>query len=277
MADAEVLTPQLLRSWPLPVPEEGGGKHDRGTVHVIGGAVGTPGAVLLAGQSALRVGAGRLRMTTVEATAVALAVAVPEAMVVGAAANDAGSLVDADPGRADGVVLGPGLLRDGSADLVRRLLPQLQDTALVLDALALTELEPGGLPDRTVLTPNLGELRALAGEDGDDLPLAQQVAKRFAAVVCTQGWVVAPDGRTWRNEAGSVGLGTSGSGDVLAGAVGGLLARGADPAQAACWGGYLHAAAGDVLSARRGAVGFLARELSEVLPEVLAQLSDGRA
>lgn len=269
----EVLTPQLLRGWPLPVPEEGGGKHDRGTVHVIGGAVSTPGAVLLAGVSALRVGAGRLQLTTVEQTATALAVAVPEAMVVGAPANDEGTLSACEIHSADAVVFGPGCLKPGTAELARRLLPELQDTSLVLDAVALTELEPGGLPRRTVLTPNLGELRALAGDDGRDLDLAIEVAGRFAAVVCTQGWVVAPDGRAWSNEAGCVGLGTSGSGDVLAGAVGGLLARGAEPEQAACWGAYLHAAAGDLLTSRRGPVGFLARELSEVLPEVLTGLS----
>ena len=77
--------------------------------------------------------------------------------------------------------------------------------------------------------------------------------------------VLTPDGGLSR-------LGTSGSGDVLAGAVGGLLARGAEPAQAAVWGQYAHAAAGDRLAARAGRVGFLARELLDELPQVLAAL-----
>ncbi len=67
-------------------------------------------------------------------------------------------------------------------------------------------------------------------------------------------------------------LGTSGSGDVLAGAVGGLLAGGCPPAQAACWGVYVHAAAGDRLTSRVGPLGYLARELSQELPIVLAEL-----
>ena len=71
---------------------------------------------------------------------------------------------------------------------------------------------------------------------------------------------------------GHSGLATSGSGDVLAGAVGGLLARGAEPAQAACWAKYLHAAAGERLAARIGRLGFLAREVLAELPLVLSEL-----
>jgi NAD(P)H-hydrate repair Nnr-like enzyme with NAD(P)H-hydrate dehydratase domain len=83
---------------------------------------------------------------------------------------------------------------------------------------------------------------------------------------------VAPDGSAWSDGAGGVGLGTSGSGDVMAGAVGGLLARGAETVQAAVWGRYAHAAAGDRLAAQEGRVGFLARELLDELPQVLAAL-----
>src|SRR4051812_31814451 len=80
-AAATVVTSSVLRDWNLPEVSDGEGKDDRGTIVVIGGAVDTPGAVLLAGLSALRVGAGRLTMATVEPTAAALAVAVPEAAV----------------------------------------------------------------------------------------------------------------------------------------------------------------------------------------------------
>src|SRR5436305_12260155 len=76
-----VLTPRLLRDWPLPVPD--GGKHARGTVLVVGGAPATTGAVLLAGVAALRAGAGVLRLAVAESRAAALGVAVPEAAVYG--------------------------------------------------------------------------------------------------------------------------------------------------------------------------------------------------
>ncbi|MCU1675210.1 MAG: NAD(P)H-hydrate dehydratase [Frankiales bacterium] len=280
-ADAPAVTPQLLRDWPLPTLDDGGSKHDRGTVLVVGGADSTPGAVLLAGLAALRVGAGRLQVATVRATAVALGVALPEAMVVGldggVSAADADELV----GRAEGaetVVLGPGLLdSDATRALLAALLPRLTCRSLVLDAVALTAL--AGAPElltglnQVVLTPNSGELAALLeGEELEGRAASARVAQRYGAVVSTQGWVVRPDGRAWRDEAGGIGLGTSGSGDVLAGAVGGLLARGAAADQAGVWGQYLHAAAGDRLASRAGRIGFLARELLDELPQVLAML-----
>jgi ADP-dependent NAD(P)H-hydrate dehydratase len=280
-ADAPAVTPQLLRDWPLPALEEGGSKHSRGTILVIGGADSTPGAVLLAGLGALRVGAGRLQVATVRATAIGLGIALPEAMVVGLPGGVTAADADELAGRADGaecVVVGPGLLdKDEARDLLAALLPQLDCPSLVLDAVALTALagEPQLLAGRAgvVLTPNGGEMAALLdGEELEGREAAARVAERYGAVVSTQGWVVRPDGRAWRDESGGIGLGTSGSGDVLAGAVGGLLARGADPDQAAVWGQYVHAAAGDRLAARAGRVGFLARELLDELPQVLTTL-----
>ena len=282
---AAVVSPQLLRGWPLPEPDDEGDKHQRGTILVVGGAVSTPGAVLLAALAALRVGAGRLQVATVADTAVALSVALPEAMVLGLDRAEDRSLsptctdeVARAADSAAAVVVGPGLLGDSVRPLLEGLLPRLAGTTVVLDAVALTSL--AGSPELlapldgdVVLTPNSGELAALLdGEDREGQDAARWVAERYRAVVAVRGWVAAPDGEVWADEAGGIGLGTSGSGDVLAGAVGGLLARGASPAQAAVWGQYLHAAAGDRLAARVGRVGFLARELLDELPLVLAGL-----
>ena len=284
MPPAEVVTPRTLREWPLPEADDGGSKHDRGTVLVVGGATSTPGAVLLTGLAALRVGAGRLQVLTVEQTSVALGVTVPEAAVVGLPSGAEGSVhpdaADVVVSHADGasaVVLGPGLMDKESAhELVRRVLPRLDGTAVLLDGLALTGLagsEELVAGVRAVLTPNGGELKALLdGEDLDGEAAAVRVAQRYRSVVSSPGWVAAPDGRTWCVEAGGIGLGTSGSGDVLAGLVGGVLARGAEPEQAAAWGQYLHSAAGDLLTSRVGRVGFLARELLDEVPAVLGQL-----
>ena len=281
---ADVVTPQLLRGWPLPQVEDGGDKNARGTVLVVGGSTSTPGAVLLAGLAALRAGAGKLQILTVEATAVALAVAAPEAAVVGLAAAPDGSLAPETADevvrrseRAVAVVLGPGLLDDtGALALLRGVLPRLGDTRVLLDGLALIALAGNAalLAGRTaVLTPNAGELAALLeGDELDGEAAAVEVARRYTAVVSSPGWVATPTGRTWCVEAGGIGLGTSGSGDVLAGLVGGVLARGADPAQAAAWGQYLHCAAGDLLAARLGRVGFLARELLDEVPTALRQV-----
>ena len=86
-------------------------------------------------------------------------------------------------------------------------------------------------------------------------------------------FVASPGGKVFVNRAGSVGLATSGSGDVLAGVIAGLVARGAEPARAAAWGVYLHALAGERLARRVGPLGFLARELPAEIPPLMAELS----
>lgn len=267
-----VISPGALRGWPL--PSGGGSKHSRGHVVIAGGSVTTPGAVLLAGLAALRVGAGVLAMAVPEPVALPLAIAVPEAMVV-----PFGDQADELVAQAAAVVVGPGLDDpDTTRDLLGRLLPRVGDEAVVvLDAYALgvlgdvADLLPP-LRDRLVLTPNSSEAARLLEVDDvpDDADL--RIAERFGAAVSLGGAVATPDGTRRRVDTGHAGLGTSGSGDVLAGAVGGVAARGADPDQAACFATYLHAAAGDRLAARVGRLGFLARELLDELPVVLTEL-----
>jgi ADP-dependent NAD(P)H-hydrate dehydratase len=279
------LTPIQLRDWPL--PSAGDSKYSRGKVLVVGGAARTPGAAQLAGLAALRVGAGHLTLAVAESAAVAMAVATPEAGVIGLPQTEQGSVLGGDLadledslGSSDVVVVGPGLDdADETAELVRRAVPLLSDEAwLVLDAYAL-----GVLPDlvddvvplagRLILTPNGTEAGRLLGRDLDVLEDdARQIARTYHAVVSSQGLVADPDGGCWRMGVGQIGLATSGSGDVLAGAVAGILARGTEPAQAACWASHVHAAAGDRLAASVGRLGFLASELLAELPRVLVEL-----
>ncbi|WP_315099148.1 NAD(P)H-hydrate dehydratase [uncultured Cellulomonas sp.] len=281
----ETITPALLRDWPLPAP--GGTKYARGQVLVVGGARGTPGATLLAGTAALRVGAGRLTLAVARSVAVALAVAFPEAGVVGLPETEAGAVdgtgtdvIEGDLEAADAVLVGPGLDdADRTVALLQALGPRLGPrTPVLLDAFALGVLprvpevaEPLG--GHLVLTPNPAEAALLLGVDevGDDA--AARIAADYGAAVTCQGTIAAQDGRTWQLGTGMPGLATSGSGDVLAGALVGLLARGADAEQAACWATYLHAVAGDRLATRTGRVGYLARELVGELPTLLTELS----
>jgi ADP-dependent NAD(P)H-hydrate dehydratase len=283
-SDARVITPQLLRDWPLPVPE--GGKDDRGTILVVGGSRYTPGAALLAGVAALRAGAGVLQMAVAESTAAALSIQVPEAMVVGLPETPDGSVVGDVPKRlldlatgASIVAVGPGLDNiEETGILLHRIVDAVdQETALVLDAYALGALshDPDLLTQRArpaVLTPNGTEAAYLLGREPDGGPAgtATELAERYGAVVSLHSHIAAPDGRAWREESGNSGLGTSGSGDVLAGIIAGLLSRGADPAQAACWGAYAHAASGQRLGSRFGRMGFLARELVDEVPHTIA-------
>jgi NAD(P)H-hydrate repair Nnr-like enzyme with NAD(P)H-hydrate dehydratase domain len=130
------------------------------------------------------------------------------------------------------------------------------------------------LAGRLLLTPNQSEAERLLDRDVKDLDDdVAEIAERYGAVVTSMNSIAAPDGSRWNSTSGFGGLATSGSGDVLAGTIVGLSARGATLAQAACWGTYLHAAAGDRLAARVGPLGFLARELSGEMPGLLVELS----
>ena len=288
-AECTPITPALLRAWAL--PGTGGSKYGRGQVVVVGGAARTPGAAVLGAIAALRVGAGRLTIALAASVAPHVAVSVPECGVVpldetdeGHVRGDGVTAAGDDLGGADAVLVGPGLDDADEAAALLRHLPGLvgDDTVVVLDAFALGVLVD--LPEvvdafrgRLVLTPNTGELGRLLGRDpaeGDDGTEAdvREAAERYGAVVSASSVVAAPDGRTWRSGTGHGGLATSGSGDVLSGAITGLCARGAEPAQAAVWATLAHATAGDRLSVRVGPMGFLARELLDELPRVLVEV-----
>lgn len=286
-----LVTPALLRDWPLPQPD--GSKYGRGQVLVVGGARRTPGAAMLAGLSALRMGAGRLTLAVAESVAAGLAVAVPESGVVGLPEDSRGSvtgehaeeLLGEDLAAADAILLGPGLDEpDGTRSLLEAIVPCIPDgVPVVLDAFGATMLPSLAhslqrhLAGRLVLTPNLTELGYLLGTEApaQDALVEASVAcaHRFEAVLGVSRTIVWQD-KLWEQTTGDAGLGTSGSGDVMAGAVTGLLARGAEPAQAMVWGKHVHAAAGDSLAAHYGRVGYLASELLNELPQVMRTLGD---
>lgn len=290
MKAPEPVTPELLRDWPLPDPT--GSKRSRGQVVVVGGAAATPGGVALAGLASLRVGAGHVQLAVAGSVAPALAAAFPEAGVLALPETGHGSI----RGRAaadrlheaisstDAVLIGPGLDDAGeAADLLVALIPHVPEAAgLVLDAYALGALS--GSADAValvsqrerppVLTPNAQELQILAGRDDEpDASDVSEVAGRYTCCVTSLSTVAAVDARSWHIPQGHPGLATAGSGDVLAGLILGLLGRGTEVEQAACWGTYLHATAGERLSSAVGGVGFLARELVDQVPPVLAELS----
>jgi ADP-dependent NAD(P)H-hydrate dehydratase len=290
-----VITPDLLRSWPLPQPDEEGDKEERGRVLVVGGSPEMPGAVLLAAVAALRAGAGKLRIATGQGIAQLVAAAVPEARVFSLPETGAGAIHESaadslvEYGQSvQAVVVGPGMVDEAAVTrLLRGVLPRLEDPVVILDAAALAvagedpeSLRP--LRDRLILTPHAGEMAGLLGVDKSSVArawrgMARRAAVRFGAVVALKGAetvIAAPGGEMYCNRAGNVGLATSGSGDTLAGIVAGLAARGANPLQATAWGVYLHAAAGDRLAARMGRLGFLARELLAEIPALMAELDD---
>ena len=287
-SDAQVVTPELLRGWPL--PDGGDSKLSRGKVVVVGGSRRAPGAAMLAGRAALRVGAGRLTLALPAGVAVSVAVAVPEAGVVGLDETGDGEILGTaevltavadDLGTADAILIGPGLAdAEQTASLLAAIGGLLPARAVVvLDAFALGVLgtDPSlrdALPENLILTPNQVEAGYLLGRDAETTAAdAAEIATRFRAVVSYVGQIAAPDGRAWRLGTGTSGLGTSGSGDVLAGAIAGLCARGVEPARAAVWGSHAHAVAGDRLAVAIGPLGYLASELLAELPRVLVEIA----
>lgn len=287
-----MLTPSLLREYPLPMPHEGS-KDARDSALVIGGSASVPGAALLAGVAALRSGAGKLKIATVESARAGMGLMVPEAMVVGLPeASDGG--VDAErasddlqrfAGGCDAVLIGPGMMgEDSTTTLTLGLLSGEGPTSFILDATALCGLAAHAaavkaIGARGVITPHAGEMAQLLDRsrdavEADPLDAARAAADLLGTVVVMKGaatWIVDPHGGRWLYEGGGVGLATSGSGDVLAGLVVGLLARGVDPTAAALWGVYLHGEAGRRLAGATGPIGFLAREISGVVPRLLRE------
>lgn len=268
------MSPSPLADRKLPRHDGATDKDGRGTVLVIAGSVRTPGAAVLAGTAALRVGAGKLQLAIDAQHTSNVGVQVPEALVIGF--DDKGAVTEAAV-QADAVVVGPGLL-DADADLVAlvasAIVADSRGTVVVVDAGSLGRL-PDVLPPRTVLMPNVEEVGKQLGVDGQGRDAALAAARRYEAVVAVRGaqtWTADPAGTVACDDAGNVGLAVSGSGDVLAGMVGGLAARGADPLTATLWAVHAHGVAGERLADRVAPLGFLARELLDVIPSALAEL-----
>jgi len=291
----EVLDTRLLRAWPLPMPSAEGDKEDRGHVMIIGGSREMPGAVILAATAALRAGAGKLTVATGQSVAQLVASALPESRVIGLPETEGGgippycveSFRSLTKRKVDAILIGPGMQDEASiSTFVRALLPIFPDAKIVLDACAMgvvrgsqayqEDAENTG-PTRLILTPHAGEMARLLGDDKEDIradphTAARDAARNWNAVVALKGAVTciaSPDGQLWQHDDGNIGLASSGSGDVLAGVIAGLAARGASVEQATAWGVMLHARAGRQLAERIGPLGFLAREIADEIPAAL--------
>ncbi len=286
------VTTRLLADWPLPDPSLDSDHLDRGRVLEVAGSRQMPGAAILAGVAALRAGAARLCIATGRSAATAVALAIPEAQVLGLRETPKGGLSrfaarECDP-EFDSILVGPGLRDDdATARVVQGLRATFPSTPIVLDGRAIGALQnehvfwnahPAG---GVLITPGAAELASLSGCTreaivADRVGSAVRIARRWRVAVALKGavpCVCLPDGTAWGHTGGTTGLATAGAGDVLAGLVTGLIARGASLDQAAVWGLALIARAGEALAARRGPVGYLARELSEQIPGLMLRLT----
>ncbi len=253
------------------VPGRDADKYARGVLGLVVGAAQYAGASVLAASAALRTGLGMLRVVGEQGVAATVRDSCPEAVLA--------------DGRVQAWLAGPGMDPQSGHDVVADLLDSEQP--LVLDAGALTaaaELGANGLlrPD-VVLTPHAGELARLLRTDRADVEAnrlhhARDAADRLGATVLLKGsttLVVSPHGRVLANPTGTPWLATAGSGDVLAGIAGALLASGMDVVDAAGVAAYVHGLAGHAACAALGSV--RARDLVDALPGVLRRLGLGES
>ncbi|HYM66774.1 MAG TPA: NAD(P)H-hydrate dehydratase [Patescibacteria group bacterium] len=266
-----------------------------GTAVVLAGSLGFTGAAYLVSTAAARTGAGLVRLLVAESIYPILAAKCTEVMAtpvpevapgaVGHAAYDSilRQLATAEVG-----ILGPGLGRDRSTWRLVVDLAQHAECPLVIDADGLNALadsprSKGRLAAGRVLTPHPGEMARLTGNSveaitADRAGAARRAAREWGAIVVLKGarTVVAhPDGRLSEDPHEVPALASGGTGDVLAGIIGGLIAQGSDPFSAAVTGVYIHGAAGRSISQRLGDSGLLAGALLLEIPMVMNVLRRG--
>lgn len=287
MTEPLYLDPETLKRFPLP-PIGSGDKDERGSILIIAGSREIAGAALLTALAAMRAGAGRLQIVTVESAATGLSVSMPEAMVTGLAEGRDGGFAASTvtplgerAAGADVVVAGPGMRGNGStaklAEALANSCPKLVLDAAMLHALPERRRDVAEKEGQAILLPHAGEMASLLGweeqeVEADPVAAGRECAGRYNSVTLVKGvqsHIVTPDGQVFRYRGGGPGLGISGSGDTLAGIVGGLLTRGAEPLTALLWGVWCHGEAGRRLGEKIGTLGYLAREIPDEVPGVL--------
>jgi hydroxyethylthiazole kinase-like uncharacterized protein yjeF len=282
-ADVGLLTPRVHAL--VPGRESAGTKFSSGHVVVAGGSRGLTGAPCLASEAAMRAGAGYVTAVVPASLQLIFETRLLEVMTHGLPDDDGALRADgvdaalAAAERAGALVAGPGAGRSEGAFAFMRELAARAPVALLLDADglnahagALERLAQRSAP--TVITPHAGELGRLLDRPSAEierrrLHSAREAAQRANAVVVLKGddtIVAAPDGTAAVNGLSSPSLATAGTGDVLSGVIGALLAKRLDPFAAACAGVRRHAAAGRVAAAEHGAGGVIASDVIAALP-----------
>jgi len=262
-----------------------------GRLGIVAGSRGKAGAAVLTARGALRSGVGLVTVfcpVSIEATVVG---ALPETMThalperEGALAAEGAAEMIETLRDFDAAVVGPGLgTAHGTVMLLERLIASRVPLVCDADALNAFAKNPRAFSRRraaTILTPHPGEAGRLLGISSgevqqDRLAAARALAHRTRAVVLLKGassLVATREGRVTVNPTGTALMSTAGSGDVLAGSIGALLAGGMDPESATVVAAYLHGAAGERLAETLGDAGLLAGELADALPLARAALA----
>lgn len=287
--DAAVLEKEDLKLLPKRPPDSNKGTF--GKLLVIAGSAGMSGAAYLSALAAYRMGAGLVKILTTPENRTVLQTQLPEAFVAALEIPEARQVIKRQCEWASAIVIGPGL---GQALYIENLLETVLSSARVpvvidadgLNAIARTPRLTKYFADRVIVTPHMGEMARLTCRTIEELKADRmRAAREYAAhtgAVCVlkdSSTVIADrEGRAWINASGCSAMAKGGSGDVLSGAIGGLLAQGMDRTEAAVWGVYLHGLAGEKAAREKGEYAVLARELAEGLdwPAVEQRESGGR-
>ncbi|SKB73413.1 yjeF C-terminal region, hydroxyethylthiazole kinase-related [Sphingopyxis flava] len=290
VADTVALDSGWLKANPLPDHRGNIDKNGRGRMLLIGGCRRVPGGTLLTAEAAFRAGAGKVTIATIASAAIPAGIAAPACAILalpetesGEIAPESADLLVDEIGHFDAIVIGPAMGDEETARaLLGALLPRLpKQLLLLLDAAALRVAADHSAAiaargDQIVLTPHEGELAALLRAEKEEVsrnPLAAlaRAQDRFGAAVMVKGatsYLMADD-ICLSYAGGGSGLAVSGSGDVLAGLIGGLGAQGLSPLQASAWGIWLHGEAGRRLGETMGPIGYLASELASFIPSLM--------
>lgn len=284
----EVITPQKVAA-NFPARDTNAHKGSFGHLLVVAGSTGKTGAAALCANAAMRSGTGLVTLGTPESLNPVLEPMVIEPMTIPLPDTGNGTLSAAGlktilelVSERQALAVGPGIgTAAETADLVKHIV-QKCPVPMVLDADALNCIadDPSILKKKTspaILTPHPGEMARLADcatsqVQNDRIGSARAFADRHDSILVLKGAqtiVALPDGMVFICPTGNPGMATGGSGDVLTGMIGGFLAQGFAPEDAAVCGVYLHGLCGDILAKKTGSFGFLASDIMNTIPEAI--------
>jgi ADP-dependent NAD(P)H-hydrate dehydratase len=267
-------------------------KGDFGKVCIIAGSMGMSGAAALAGRSALRAGAGLVRVATPKSVLPIVASIEPSFTTIplpedsrGRISAKAVNIILEAVGQNDVLAFGPGVGISGGLRSVLGTMFEQEGLRLVIDADGLNNLAgmkdwPGRLKAKMIVTPHPGEMKRLwSGLFREPLPdqrqeQAVQLAQRTGTVVVLKGaGTVVTDGeKVYVNKTGNPGMATAGSGDILTGIITALAGQGLNDFDAAVLGVYVHGLAGDIAAEKLGQVSMMTTDIIDALPDAFLKI-----
>jgi hydroxyethylthiazole kinase-like uncharacterized protein yjeF len=276
----------------FPVSADNAHKYSNGTLFILAGSPGMTGAVSLTARASMRIGVGMINIGIPQNLNPVMEIKVTEALTVPLPETEAGTFSSNALEKireridwADAVIIGPGCGREKETiqviiNAIRYCNENNKPTLIDADALYALSLHRDLLAllhSGFVLTPHYGEFRRLVDYESSDIERAPwaclqtfiQDKKFIIDLKGSPSMAASPDGQVFVNPSGNAGLAKGGSGDVLSGMIGGLMARGLDPLQAVITGNFIHGEAADLLLVSHGSSAYLPSDLIDILPQVL--------